>query len=746
MIGLNGAVETLRGSPQVIDGITYLPTFHPQDALDRKNYEQSLNPQFASADDDSDSDSEVSESDSETKDRSKTSRKNFRFWFGQDVGKAVRICREGLRHNTCNYILQPESTALLNWMAGLKDQHVYFDIETTLDTKQITCFSLSVDAKEVWAIPVIGYDQKLCYDTSILCNIFGALAGVFRRNTIVVHNAAFDLFILCWKYHIPPPPSAQIVDTMVMHHRLYAEIEKSLGHCVSLYTDQPYHKDEGVFQPKNKAQERQLLLYNAKDVETLALVYEGLHERAKNIPGAIDSWRQANASIRTYLTMSLRGLRLNTDALCKHIDALERRREIIENRVLATLVGYPLNPRSPKQVANYLYNELRLPQPRGDELTGKKALYKLALKHDIPAIKVILAIRRWSREKGALGFRMWHWKTDAEPDRATCAYLVTGTDTYRLSSRALLKSKEDKGYGTNLQNWNKDRTRYLVIPGPGNILVQVDQAGAEALVVAWCAPKGRLRELFRVGIKPHVFVALHLFQEVWRKSFDSAFISRCVTAEPADLKALEGWAALCERIKESDHNPPQTRYYYLAKQCCHASNYGIKGPTFILNILEKSEGQIALPLEEGNRFLSVYRDLFPETVSRNIKIRHDVETNRILYNRFGYPRTFTRQLQTDHDFKSAYAYDPQSTVGTITNLAATEIQNALDSGAYEGFVLLQNNHDSLLAECGVGDQARVAGILRQHLNRRMCNDSGEEFTMRSEASAGMNWRDMEELR
>jgi hypothetical protein len=116
------------------------------------------------------------------------------------------------------------------------------------------------------------------------------------------------------------------------------------------------------------------------------------------------------------------------------------------------------------------------------------------------------------------------------------------------------------------------------------------------------------------------------------------------------------------------------------------------------------------------------------------------------YNRFGYPRMFTRPLQTDHDFKTCYAFDPQSTVGTITNLAATEIQTKLDCGTYSGFSLLQNNHDSLLAQCPPERAGDVGAIIQTHLNRRMLNDAGEEFFMRSEVQVGPNWRDVKEVK
>jgi DNA polymerase I-like protein with 3'-5' exonuclease and polymerase domains len=198
----------------------------------------------------------------------------------------------------------------------------------------------------------------------------------------------------------------------------------------------------------------------------MALAYYWLENLAVE-RNAVESIRQANASIRVYLTMMLRGIRINTDALCAHIDKLDWRIKFFENKVLPILVGHPLNPRSPAQVAKYLYQELGLPKPAKGELTGKKTMFKILLKKDIPAVKIILAVRRWSREKGQISFRLWNG------DRVTCAYIVTGTESFRLSSRALLKYKTQfEGYGTNIQNWNKDRIRYLVVPDVCNTITK----------------------------------------------------------------------------------------------------------------------------------------------------------------------------------------------------------------------------------------------------------------------------------
>jgi len=93
--------------------------------------------------------------------------------------------------------------------------------------------------------------------------------------------------------------------------------------------------------------------------------------------------------------------------------------------------------------------------------------------------------------------------------RNTCSWKIGGTTSFRKASATLLDT-----YGTNLQNPSPDMCR-IHIPDEGKILVQPDQAGAEALIVAYLAPAGKFRDLFINGVKSHVYVATHIFKQQW---------------------------------------------------------------------------------------------------------------------------------------------------------------------------------------------------------------------------------------
>jgi len=361
--------------------------------------------------------------------------------------------------------------------------------------------------------------------------------------------------------------------------------------------------------------------------------------------------------------------------------------------------------------------------------------------------------------------------------RNTCIYRVAKPSTFRLSSTSLLPKtvtfegkRKKKGWGGNLQNIEKS-VRKIYIPDPGMIFVQVDQSGAEALIVAYCCIDGQYRQLFKNGIKPHSYLAMSLFKDVWpRKMLEHGLIS---SAENFNINELIGtpiaqlnqhphWKNLGNLIKQSDDWPLTERYYYLAKQTEHSSNYDIQPPMFRMNVLEKSGGKIVISKEDSERFLQTKHGLFPEIKgSFHRYVARCAEETRMLYNLHGHPYFITEYEITEKTLKELYAWIPQSSVGEITNIAYTrmdnymqicngvsvkplheEVEKALDIYGSGKFVcdLLANTHDSYLAQVVEHSAKRCVDVMSHFINQRLVSPiDGTVFYMKSEAAVGMNW-------
>lgn len=334
--------------------------------------------------------------------------------------------------------------------------------------------------------------------------------------------------------------------------------------------------------------------------------------------------------------------------------------------------------------------------------------------------------------------------------RNTTLYGIAGTNTFRLNSQQWsLDYVEGYSVGGNLQNIEKS-VRKMYKADQGYILNQRDQSGAEALIVAYLCEHGRFRDLFLNGVKPHVFVALHLFAEEWQREIDKqttgdlkCSIQELVNTPIADLKKNPWWKDVDKLIKSSDNWPAQRRFYYIGKQVCHSSNYGIKAGRFCLNTLEKSRGKIVLQKKDAERFLELYHSLFPEIREWHKIVQRQIRETRYLYNLFGHPRYFGGDITQEQESKDWYAFVPQSTVAMITRIAVPKMQSFIES-THVNWDILQDNHDSFVVQCPVGEELDCQKIMKQFIEPELTSPRGEKFRMKSEGASGYNWAPYDE--
>lgn len=331
--------------------------------------------------------------------------------------------------------------------------------------------------------------------------------------------------------------------------------------------------------------------------------------------------------------------------------------------------------------------------------------------------------------------------------RDTTQYVISGTTTYRLSSRKILKR-----WGGNRQNIEKsNRARF--IPDEGKLFCQVDQSGAEALIVAHCMPRtNKLRQLFDNGIKIHNYLGC-VFTEHWKKQFP--MVEEFLSIPIPEVKKHPDWSRFIGAVAKSDENPPATRYYYHYKQTGHSYNYGCQPPAFVGNILLKSEGKVRLTLAQGQRYYEGYHKFLPELEGYYWQwVARQYEKDGILRNLFGFPIHITTKV-FETNYKEIYDKIPQSTVGCITNIAYTNLQNYIEDNRLREWDVVQNNHDSYLGQAPGhmeivtengkdkvilhGEIATLKDKMLEFMQMQLTSPFGEIFRMRAEAQVGGNW-------
>lgn len=302
----------------------------------------------------------------------------------------------------------------------------------------------------------------------------------------------------------------------------------------------------------------------------------------------------------------------------------------------------------------------------------------------------------------------------------TC-FKPAGTKSFRLAASKLF------GYGNNAQNTDK-KLLDAWVSDPGYVFFQRDQAGAEAKVVAMECRPGNLRRLFDLGIKPHVFVALRIFINQFRGEYPAERYTK-VTVD--QLAALPEWPALKKAVSSSGIP------YDLGKKTCHASNYCMGPRTFQQSVLKETNGAVVLTFAEAQEFLAMYKLLFPEVVEWQALIGDRVKRTRLLRNLFGYPRQCNQELTQEY-VRDCISWIPQSTVGTITNIAITELQDYIEH-FNKDWHILNDKHDSLLVQAPIQDGLEVHDVTRMFLEKDLVSSTGVKYKMGSDFQIGRNW-------
>jgi hypothetical protein len=416
-----------RGCPLVnrIDpSITTVASYLPIDCLDLVNWEAKFNAASVYEDDDDEGGDEYET----TKKKGKTARRNYGFWLVRDTKKLLAKMypdkANGMErivlHNTSkdNFNIYPNSGEIIDVLSKAKDGDFYIDIEND-SLRQLLCIGVAHNDSPVYVIPITRYNYQPAYQC--LGRILACVALAMNRNTTVIHNTQYDLIVLGWKYSIPF--GRNIYDTMLAQHKLFPDTEKSLGHCITAWTWEEYHKDEGVFQPQNAEQEMRLWKYNGKDVARMRDIHKAQRSYAKLMPGLEDSINLTNSCCYPYALNTLTGIHYDKDAMMKMVasnDALcEQYIRLLHIALGKDLVSDIRGQSkagvlsSNQQCVRYFHEMLEYDVVKPSKQTGNPsldadAMYKLKLKYpENPIIDIVLKLRERLKETSSLKFTPW---------------------------------------------------------------------------------------------------------------------------------------------------------------------------------------------------------------------------------------------------------------------------------------------------------------------------------------------------
>lgn len=221
-------------------------------------------------------------------------------------------------------------------------------------------------------------------------------------------------------------------------------------------------------------------VYNGLDCCITSEVLGALQQQFNQSPIIYDFERALQAPA---LEMMLRGFRVDNIKRLDMIGSLQLRLSKLQNildRYAYAVWDKPLNPNSPKQLIDFFYHKMKLPE----QFSHKKGQTKLSTDREAlealelyfyarPIVACILAIRDLKKQLSVL-------ETEIDSDmRMRTSYNIAGTETGRWSS-----SSSAYGVGTNLQNIARD-LRIIFVSDPGMKLYGIDLEQAESREVGW---------------------------------------------------------------------------------------------------------------------------------------------------------------------------------------------------------------------------------------------------------------------
>jgi len=526
----------------------------------------------------------------------------------------------------------------------------------------------------------------------------------FSRLQIIGQNYAYDEY----KQNLIGFSIPNVVSDILLKARvIFPELpKKRLAMLTSLWTREPYYKDEGS-EPKigKKFNVEQFLKYNGKDCcveieidEEMECDLISMEERFK-LPLRDFYYNYVMKKHKFYLKMANVGWPVDLERQAALKLEYNKMWEDVHNKV-TSLVGHEVNVSSTPQMFDLLYKELRFPARKrtptsedtivallGNQCKGKDA----ALKREV-LLNVLNEKRIRSQLSKAINF------TPDYDGRCKSTYNIEATETARSSTGVLKAPLRPKGktiglgYHTIPAHGRLGKSiKSMFICPPGMVIVQIDSSQAEARISAVLAEDWELLRAFDT-------VDIH------RRTAGLLFgFTKSLNLQPGDIGLV-------------DHLTKDGPERFTGKTFRHAGNYDMGKhtamETFNTNA-QKFEINMDISEWKAGHFLDLFHEASPKIRGKfHVDIKQALASLGYLINPFGRLRVFNGRADEERD-REGYANIPQSTVADLVQTAALKSDEEFNGDASVQFV--GEKHDSLALFAPENDWEPYAKTVKKHM-------------------------------
>ena len=612
-----------------------------------------------------------------------------------EESKSRRIDLPDRQLDVCNSSLQ---------LYRFFEQYKLLD-KVSVDIESINCIPVCVgfafSKHHAISIPLFNSlgKHKLCdMGEKELDEVWRLIDVQLRRCRLIGQNIKYDEFKLGRiGYELPNVYSDTLIKTRVIFPELP---KKSLDVQSSIWTREPFYKEEGKEFKLGKSKAEQLFKYNAKDC---AVTFEVDEEQEKDlialqefhhVPLVDYYYKYMMKKHKFYLKMENVGFLVDLERKKELSKKYKDMWKVVHDKV-TELVGHEVNVASNPQLVQLLYREMKFRfmknNPTAEEtlvaLLGNHA--KTQEKKDI--LINILEEKRIRTQKSRY--------IDFSPDydgRCKSSFNISATETCRSSTGILKKPIRPKKIGLAFHTISKHGRlakdiRSMFIPDKGYIFLAADSSQAEARVVAVLAEDWELLAAFDT-VDIHRRTAGLIFGYVQDLILTPGHIP------VVDILAKDGPERFC------------------GKKTRHAGNYLMGKNRFMVEFntdAQKFDINMSISEWRAGKMLELFHAASPRIKGKFHKDIIDcLQSTRTLIDPFGGVRVFNGRMD-EQLYKEGFANIPQRTVAHLVQGAAIKIDEELNGDS--AFMWLSEDHDSLKMLAPENNWEIYVRLLKKHM-------------------------------
>jgi DNA polymerase-1 len=509
--------------------------------------------------------------------------------------------------------------------------------------------------------PKVGHHLK--YDAHVLLN-HGIRLGGMRYDSML---------------------ESYVLNSTATRHDLDSVARKYLG-ITTIHYEDVAGKGAGQI-PFEQVSVEKAAEYSAEDADVSLRLHQELWPQVEAIPGLLSVYESLEQPlVPVLLRMEHHGVLVDVPLLRRLSSEFAHKMAAIEKEAHAA-AGHPFNLTSPKQLAEVLFNELKLPvtayTPTKQPSTNEDALEELASQHPLP--RLVLDYRSVSKLKSTY--------TDKLPELVAKDGRIHTSYHQAVAATGRLSSSDPNLQNIPIRTEEGRRIRQAFIAPQGYLLLAADYSQIELRIMAHISGDEGLLRAFAEDLDVHQATAAEVF---------GVPLSKVTGDQRRSAKAI---------------------------------NFGLIYGMSAFGLAR----QLGIGRDEAQRYVDLYFDRYPGVKAYMDRTRTEARERGYVETVFGrrlYLPDINARQQSRRQYaeRSAINAPMQGTAADIVKRAMIDVDRWL-AGSDTGARILMQVHDELVLEVPVDSMARV----KDQVVALMAGAAQLKVPLKVDAGTGANW-------